>query len=83
MVNVLFPHLAAVEIEQVDRQDGQIRMAARTRGDPVCVTIEAIPASLPSVRTYASAASRPAAARSGGLSETKLAIGPLRVWVKP
>ncbi|MEV6160309.1 ISL3 family transposase [Nonomuraea sp. NPDC052129] len=36
MVNVLFPHLAAVEIEQVDRQDGQIRMVARTRGDPVC-----------------------------------------------
>ncbi|MDF5757322.1 ISL3 family transposase [Spongiactinospora sp. TRM90649] len=36
MVNMLFPHLAAVEIEQIDRQDGQIRAEARTRGDPVC-----------------------------------------------
>ncbi|MEV4289289.1 ISL3 family transposase [Nonomuraea bangladeshensis] len=35
MVNVLFPHLAAVEIEQIDRQDSQIRVKARTRGDPV------------------------------------------------
>ncbi|PRX50765.1 hypothetical protein B0I32_13752 [Nonomuraea fuscirosea] len=29
MVNVLFPHLAAVEIEQIDRQDGQVRVTAR------------------------------------------------------
>ncbi len=36
VVNMLFPHLAAVEIEQVDRQDGQILVTARTRGDPVC-----------------------------------------------
>ncbi|NJP98419.1 transposase [Nonomuraea sp. FMUSA5-5] len=36
MENMLFPHLAAVEIEQIDRQDGQIRVEARTRGDPVC-----------------------------------------------
>ncbi|MEV0611833.1 hypothetical protein AB0I81_00820 [Nonomuraea sp. NPDC050404] len=35
MVNVLFPHLAAVEIEQVDRQDGQILVTARTRAGPV------------------------------------------------
>ncbi|MEV4169146.1 hypothetical protein [Nonomuraea sp. NPDC049709] len=34
VVDVLFPHLAAVEIEQIDRQDGQIRVVARTRGDP-------------------------------------------------
>ncbi|MFC4121473.1 transposase family protein [Nonomuraea zeae] len=33
---MLFPHLTAVEIEQIDRQDGQIQVAARTRGDPVC-----------------------------------------------
>jgi transposase len=35
LVDVVFPHLAAVEIKQVDRRDGRIRVVARTRDDPV------------------------------------------------
>src|SRR5579875_1870490 len=35
IVDVIFPRLAAVEVEQVERQGAVVRVVARSRGDPV------------------------------------------------
>jgi transposase len=34
-VDVVFPHLAAVQVDSVAREDGTVLIAARSRGDPV------------------------------------------------
>jgi transposase len=35
MVDVVFPHLAAVQVERVERVDGAVVVVGRSRGDPV------------------------------------------------
>jgi transposase len=35
MVNIVFPHLAAVQVERVERDDGGVLIVGRSRDDPV------------------------------------------------
>src|SRR6266545_4918267 len=35
MVDVVFPHLAAVQVERVERDDGTVVIIGRSRGEPV------------------------------------------------